>query len=235
MRAGQRSGPSLKLVLFDLDDTLCDQATSFRRRVERAVQAALAGERHSDTEAIIERVVTGALMRTEDLVEVLAEFGLADSWRIERAIEAYISDRFIDLCLFDEALEVVRAVQQRVLTGLVTNGPSQIQREKLHRLGIADLFPIVIISEEVGVAKPDPAIFRLALDRAGVPASQSAFVGDNPAVDIAGAQAAGLMSIWYNRQGRPWPGGPPPDAEVRALGELLPLLFPDERRASRPG
>ncbi|GBD16660.1 Pyrimidine 5'-nucleotidase YjjG [bacterium HR26] len=223
-----RPGPSPRLVLFDLDDTLCDQATSFRRRVERAVQAALAGERHGDAEAIIQRVVAGALMRTEDLVDVLAEFGLADSWRIERAIQAYISDRFIDLCLFDEAIEVVRAVQQCALTGLVTNGPSQIQREKLRRLGIADLFPIVIISEEVGVAKPDPAIFRLALDRAGVPPSQSAFIGDNPEIDIAGAQAAGLMSIWYNRQGRPWPGGRPPDAEVRTLRELLPLLFPEE-------
>lgn len=223
-----RPGPSPRLVLFDLDDTLCDQATSFRRRVERAVQAALAGERPRDAEAIIQRVVAGALMRTEDLVDVLAEFGLADPWRIERAIQAYVSDRFIDLCLFDEALEVVRAVQQRALTGLVTNGPSQIQREKLRRLGIADLFPIVIISEEVGVAKPDPAIFRLALERAGVPPSQSAFIGDNPEIDIAGAQAAGLMSIWYNRQGRPWPGGRPPDAEVRTLRQLLPLLFPEE-------
>ncbi len=225
----RRTSPP-RLVLFDLDDTLCDQARSFRRRVERAVQAALAGQRPGDAEVIIERVIGGSLMRAEDLVDVLAEFGLADAWRIERAIQAYTSDRFIDLCLFDEAIEVVTAVQQRALTGLITNGPSQIQREKLQRLGIADLFPIVLISEEVGVAKPDARIFRLALQQAGLPPSEAAFVGDNPEVDVRGAQAAGLLSVWCNRQGRPWPGGPPPDAEVRALSELLPILFPTQTK-----
>jgi putative hydrolase of the HAD superfamily len=220
----RRSPP--RLVLFDLDDTLCDQSRSFRRRVERAVEAALAGQRSHDAERIVGRVVDGGLMRVDDLVDVLAEYGLADPWRVERAVQAYVSDRFIDLSLFEEAVRVVTAVQQHALTGLVTNGPSQIQREKLRHLGITDLFPVVVVSEEVGVAKPDPRIFHLALDQVGLPASEAVFVGDNPEVDVRGAQAAGLLGVWCNRRGRPWPGGPPPDAEVRVLDELLPLLFP---------
>lgn len=220
----RRSPP--RLVLFDLDDTLCDQTRSFRRRVERAVTAALAGQRTHDAGRIVERVVGGGLMRVEDLVEVLAEYGLADPWRVERAVQAYTSDRFIDLSLFDEAVRVITAVQQHALTGLVTNGPSQIQREKLRHLGITTLFPIIVISEEAGVAKPDPRIFHLALELAGLPASEAVFVGDAPEVDVRGAQAAGLLAVWCNRRGSPWPGGPPPDAEVRILDELLPLLFP---------
>lgn len=216
---------SPRLVLFDLDDTLCDQVTSFRERVRRAVYAALAGDRLPSADALIERIVESTLMCTDDLVRALDEHGLGDPWRIERAIRAYTSDRYVALRLFDGAVDVVRQVQRYAATGLVTNGPSWIQREKLRYLGIEDLFPLVIVSEEVGVAKPDPAIFRLAFDRAGVPASDAAFVGDNPFADIAGAQAAGLASIWYNPSGRPWPGGSPPDAEIRELSQLVPLLF----------
>ena len=82
----------------------------------------------------------------------------------------------------------------------------------------------MIFSEDVGVAKPDPGIFRVLLDRTGVPAEDSAYVGDSLRDDIAGARRAGMHSIWLNRSGAPNTTGIVPDAEVRSLAEVPDVL-----------
>ena len=83
--------------------------------------------------------------------------------------------------------------------GIVTNGPTEVQRAKLELLGIDRLVDFVLVSEEFGVAKPDPAIFREALRLAGVKPEEAIFVGDSVEFDMAGARAAGIPTVWVNR------------------------------------
>ncbi len=106
----------------------------------------------------------------------------------------------------------------------VTNGNANLQT-----IGIRHLFHHVVTAVGTGCAKPGRPIFDEAVNRAGMPASEVLHVGDHPAIDIAGARAAGLRTAWMNRNGDAWPGDlTEPDAEVTTVTELRALLQPGD-------
>jgi putative hydrolase of the HAD superfamily len=105
---------------------------------------------------------------------------------------------------------------------VVTNGTEEHQRTKLDASGLTGLFDAIVTSGAVGASKPDPAIFRAALEAVGCDPADAAMVGDNPLRDIAGAQQAGLRGIWIDRNGGD-ARGVVPDARIRELGELAAL------------
>jgi putative hydrolase of the HAD superfamily len=108
---------------------------------------------------------------------------------------------------------------------VITNGPADVQRAKIELLGVSDLVDFSLISGELGVAKPDAAIFREALERAGVDAAEAIFIGDSVEHDMAGARAAGIPAVWMNRRGLVWPEpGWKPCREIRSLHEAQALL-----------
>jgi len=72
-------------------------------------------------------------------------------------------------------------------------------------MGIRPLFSVVLISEEVGIKKPDARIFRMGLEKFEVTAPEAIFVGDNPALDVAGPMAVGIRAIWLNWRGSELP------------------------------
>lgn len=215
----------IRLVLFDLDDTLCDQTSALRCRVELAFRAALFDQSPEHIQPLVEHVVQLRRMDAGVLREVLAAHGWNEQWRVERAMQTYSANRFRGLALFPEARTILDRIQAHFRTGLITNGPSLIQRAKLVHLGLADRFPLVLISEEVGFAKPAPQLFERALQWAGVAPAEAVYVGDDPWGDIAGAQAVGIHTIWHNRWAKPWPALPPPEYEIRNLQALLHVLL----------
>ena len=89
------------------------------------------------------------------------------------------------------------------------------QRQKIAACGFGPFLDTVVISEEAGVTKPDPRIFRLALERLGRPADETVMIGDAWDTDIAGARAAGIRPLWFNRFGAPSPDRSV--TEIRAL------------------
>ena len=115
--------------------------------------------------------------------------------------------------------------QRTVPWGIVTNGPSGMQRHKCQALDLDQLAPFIVISEEVGYAKPDPRIFRDALDATGfVSPEQVIFVGDSPATDINGARRFGMRTAWV-RRGRQFPSDhPPPDHTIDSVTEIRHLI-----------
>ncbi|HEU4792355.1 MAG TPA: HAD family hydrolase [Nitrolancea sp.] len=213
-----------RLVLFDLDDTLCDHSTSLRVRLHMAFGPAFDGISGVDLHEVVEASAARSIAGTEHFAAVLGEFGVTDPERISGAIQRYIGDRYRGLKLYDESLEVIQAIRRRKQLGLITNGPSKIQRDKLMWLDIAHLFPLALVSEEEGIAKPDPEIFHRALRLAGSQPDEAIYIGNAPEIDVAGAQAAGLHSVWINRGNQLWPGGKRPDHEIADLRALLPLL-----------
>jgi putative hydrolase of the HAD superfamily len=121
------------------------------------------------------------------------------------------------------ALEALRAAGHRV--GLITNGAAVLQRDKVAAVGLDGVLDPVVISSEVGVAKPDRGVFDAAIALGGFQAATTWFVGDNLGVDVLGARRAGLVPVWINRTGRARPEeAPEPDHEVTALTALPGLL-----------
>lgn len=211
-----------KLILFDLDDTLCDHARSLDIRLQYAFTPLFGNP--TDLEVVVAESQRRAWEGVEHFPELLAEFGVRDVELVKLAEERYFSDRYRGLLLYPDSLAAIQAAKQIAKTGLVTNGPTAMQQAKLDRLGIEPLFDVVLISESVGYWKPDPRIFQLALERVGVEPGEAVYVGDSPTSDVAGARAAGIPVVWMNRSGESWLGPDPPEREVRDLVEFVSLL-----------
>lgn len=213
-----RLEPAPKLVLFDLDDTLCDHAMSLATRVRHAFEPFFGDD-------LLERATGDAIARSREgtahFAEILNHYGVNETNAAEIARERYVSDRYRGLRLYDDALDAIAAVSKVASIGMITNGPTDIQQPKIDLLEIEQHFPFILISESVGVWKPDPAIFHMALDRAGFPPDEAIYVGDSPVADVPGAHAAGMRSVWINRAGVGWTGDEPPHVEIRDLNELL--------------
>lgn len=100
--------------------------------------------------------------------------------------------------LYPAAASLLESLAGRVRLGMVTNGIGSVQRGRLDRLGVADLFESTAISGELGMSKPDPAIFDHTLDELGVEDRAGVvMVGDSLVSDIAGANNASIDSIWF--------------------------------------
>ena len=136
--------------------------------------------------------------------------------------DAYLSHLSQKAYFLPDAEEVVRALSRRADLCLVTNGISRVQRGRLGLSGIAGCFKAILISEELGVAKPDARFFEAACGALRLSPSDLLCVGDTPAADVQGAQAAGIDACWYAPSGASWPlGDGAPDFIIRSLKELL--------------
>jgi putative hydrolase of the HAD superfamily len=115
----------------------------------------------------------------------------------------------------------LRELRSAHVLGVVTNGASCLQRDKLRASGLGDYFEAVVVSADVGVAKPDASVFQRAL--AALSAERAVMVGDSVEKDVHGAVAAGLGAVWVNRSGRPRPDELDVP-EVTSLSELPRIL-----------
>lgn len=168
----------------------------------------------------------GASVRIEVWRRTLRACGLEDETLALHAAETHHQRSRAGYRLYDDVAPLLAAAREAdIPLAIITNGASDDQRDKLRTLGIEGWFGAVVISGEVGVGKPDPAVFELALEGLGGEAGAACHVGDLLEADVAGANAAGVRSIWLNRNGaRREHGDPEPDLEVRSLSELIPLL-----------
>jgi putative hydrolase of the HAD superfamily len=123
-----------------------------------------------------------------------------------------------------EILALAEKISRRVKTAIITNGLTEVQKAKIRKTGLDKIFDTVIISEEMGVKKPDTQIFNIALERIGVRADESMFVGDHLHNDVGGSQSAGMKGIWFNPEGRVNDTDITPFLEIGNLAEILPLL-----------
>jgi putative hydrolase of the HAD superfamily len=154
----------------------------------------------------------------------LADQGIEDVGLAERLGERFAAERRARHEAFPDAAPALRELRQRYALALVTNGTSCLQREKLAASGCADAFDVVLVSGEVGIAKPDGAIFRHALAELRTDASRAVMVGDSVPRDVDGALAAGLRAVWINRSGQPRPADRPELIEIASLSDLTSVL-----------
>lgn len=151
---------------------------------------------------------------------LLDDLGIPDDHDLVDRVYAEFTD-LANYALFEDvipALESLRAAGLRL--GVVSNYEAWLERLLVH-LGVTRYFDVRVISGIEGVQKPDPAIFRLAMERAGVSPEESVYVGDDPELDVAPAAEAGMRPILLDRRGR-HPDAPQP--RITSMAELPPLL-----------
>jgi putative hydrolase of the HAD superfamily len=210
------------VVMFDLDDTLFAHSHAVARGVS-AYRASHGGALAAADEAVelerwvaleerhYHRYLSGELdyreqrrHRARGFVEPY-EIDLADDADADEWFGRYIVEYERAWVLFDDALPCLDALEAGipgVRLGIVTNAELPFQQAKLDATGLAERVELTVASGDVGVAKPDARIFRLACERFGVDPSRAAYIGDRLDTDAIGAADAGLMGVWLDRKGR---------------------------------
>lgn len=220
-------------VFFDLDGTLLDHgAEPYPATVRRACLAAARSIPGLDADRLCAAYLALHTARPDRSWgglwgEALAACGYPDDAVVDRVVAIFVDRRRRNYRVFDDGLRALTQLRDRGdRLALITNGPADAQRDKVGTTGLGAFFDAVIISGEVGVAKPDKAIFDLAAAAVRVPLESACHVGDTLAIDVAGGLNAGLhAAIWLNRHAElPGPGTPTPDHEIVSLDALLPLL-----------
>jgi putative hydrolase of the HAD superfamily len=147
---------------------------------------------------------------------LLAELGLP----FEDGLKQAVYDTFTDLAnyrLFPDVLQTLERLQAAGLVlGVVSNFEEWLEL-LLESLEVTRFFGVRVISGAEGVEKPDPRIFRLALERTGMLPQESVYVGDSPSFDIEPARAVGMFAVLLDRRGRHEEHDGP---RIATLGEL---------------
>lgn len=226
---------TIRLVTFDLDDTLWDiapvihSAEALLRDWFAASAPRLGSVPVEHLWAIRDRLLqqdAGLKHRVSEMRRRVIHQALLDAGYVEpeaaqlaeAGFAVYLAARQ-QVTLFEDVHPTLEKLADRYTLGVLTNGNADV-----HTIGLADYFRFALNAEQLGIGKPDPTPFREALRFSGVPAAATVHVGDNPVDDVQGAQRAGIRAVWYNPLRQPWPGPGRPDADIRALSELPDLL-----------
>jgi putative hydrolase of the HAD superfamily len=165
----------------------------------------------------------------------LADQGIEDVELAEALGERFAAERRKRHEVFADAVSSMSVLRESHALALVTNGAACLQREKLDASGLGGHFDVVVVSADLGRAKPDAAIFHHTLSLLGGDAEHAVMVGDSLARDVDGATNAGLGGVWVNRSGRSRPTDRPGLVEISTLSDLPAALEDldarDERRA----
>jgi putative hydrolase of the HAD superfamily len=131
------------------------------------------------------------------------------------------------LKLYPYVREVLQTLRTTYKLAIVTDAQSSYARGELHKMGIADLFDVVVVSADHGFRKPDPRLFQYALDGMGVAAENAMYVGNDMYRDIYGARGVGMTTVLYDSdQGTKHYPGCTPDHVITDWRKLLGLLEP---------
>jgi putative hydrolase of the HAD superfamily len=237
---------TLKAVLFDIDDTLFPSSEFADKARRSAVEAIVAAGLDVDPAVAMDELAdvvrefsSNYGNHFDQLVVRLAPHlrpGVHKAMVVAAGVRAYHETK-AHLRPFPDAVRCLQALRRTaLLRGVLTNGLTIKQAEKLVRLGLQDAFSpgALFISEDLGVAKPHPRIFQIACEALGVGPGEVLYIGDNPVKDIDAAHEAGLVTCLRRGTGKHAMavGAFAPDCEVETLDELLPWL--ESRFGIRP-
>jgi len=224
---------SLKLLCFDLDDTLWPCAAtisaaeqSLYRWMQQTVPEITAAH---DSDSLREKRIAFwnahpelghdlSKMRLASMHALADEFGLAHDW-VEPGFELYYHARQ-QVSLFADVAPALDELREGYRLAAVTNGNADI-----HLTQVAHWFEFAISASAVGKAKPHGDFFAAIQSRAGLDPAEIVVIGDDPERDIVGASRHGMRTVWVNREQQGWNlAACEPDAVVTGFDQLADVL-----------
>lgn len=231
----------IQFIYFDLDDTLIDFSSASKEAFVRLMEYYDFSNDHQCFE-IYQRGNHQTWMEFEQ--NLISSLELR-SLRFERFLSAmnwldkadpfemntkYMSFLINESNLITGALSLLNFFKNKIPMGILTNGLKEAQRPRLSKADITHYFDHIIVSDEIGISKPNQEIFTLAKDTLGnIPTENILLVGDNPYSDIEGAQIFGFKTIWFNSNQKELPKQIQPTMTVTKLEDIIPsfLLHPN--------
>ena len=224
---------NIKAISLDLDDTLWPIWPTITRAEQvlhdwLAINAPQTVVRYASPAALREvREAVGrqrpdlahdmTALRHESIRVALVSAG-DDPQLAGPAFEVFIAERH-NVAFFPDALPALEFLAARYPLVSLSNGNADVSR-----LGLETFFVASVAALKVGVAKPDPRIFHIAAEAAGVQPHEVLHVGDDALLDVLGALDAGMQTAWVNREQVAWPHAERPHLELTDLGGLVEVL-----------
>jgi putative hydrolase of the HAD superfamily len=229
----------LKAVLFDIDDTLFSTTQFARIARLNAVKAMVAAgldmpeeEVLGELQEVISEFTSNYDAHYDQLLKRLRPKGLDEvnpAIVIAAGVAAYHDTKFRELAPFGDVYPLLRFLRKAGLKiGIVTHGLTIKQAEKLIRLGLVPYLDpgAIFISEQIGISKPNPKLYSLAVQTLGLAPEEVMYVGDAPEHDIRPPQSLGIIAVWARRAAKYGLEGTDirPDHIVDDFGELREIL-----------
>ena len=211
-----------KWIFFDLDDTLFDfTKASVISLLRLWDESASIRQRFDNPDKFLEEyhIHNKRMWQLHESGRITAEFLKTERFRLtvfpglhgEDILKESrrLNDRYLwMLGECEEPVEGARDIlcdlSQRYLIGVLTNGFTEVQYRKLRSTGLDRFIQRMVISDEIGIQKPDPRLFRYAERETGASPETTIMIGDNPDNDIQGALNAGWHAIYLDRKGKPF-------------------------------
>lgn len=222
----------IEAITFDLDDTLWDVwpvveraeqllhdwlAARYPRIPERFTSLELR-ELAGEVSAARPEIAHDRTLLRKEALELAARRAGYREFDVEGAFAVFFVARNA-VEPFAEVRPTLERLARRYTLASLSNGNAD-----LRLIGLDDLFRFSLNAIQIGAAKPDPPMFEAVCRLLGTQPDRIVHVGDDPEHDVRGGRNAGFRTVWVNRTGRDWPGGPRADAEIGDLAELEVVL-----------
>lgn len=227
-----------RAVLFDVDDTIFDRNRAQHLVLEIIVRKLPEVFTNLEKERIKAAFIESDQITTRDFDAGAPSEGLRDvrsrlflqilginEKYTDTITEMYVREYPAVNAPVPGAKYIVSKLSRKYKTGIVSNGFSDVQYTKLETIGLRQEFTCIVLSEEIGIRKPNPEIFQYAVDAMKLKPGECMYVGNSYTNDVIGAANAGMMTCWFNReQVESASGDIRPDLIINDLAELAAIL-----------
>ncbi len=190
-----------KAVIFDPDQTILDRTNSLIKFLNWQInffQLVSTMKKEFFIQRFLELDDNGKIWKDSVYEQLIHEFSI-DHVTHDMLLASYITDfNKFSCCFKNIESTIIELKEQGYLIGLISNGRTPFQEHNFYALGLTEFFSSIIISEAVGIRKPDPAIFLLSCQQLDVHPQDCIFVGDNELADIQGAKTVGMKTIFFH-------------------------------------
>ncbi|SDZ45133.1 HAD family hydrolase [Bacillus sp. 166amftsu] len=219
-------------MLFDLDDTLLNRDKAVDKMFLMILEKCYEDIKFSEKNEMLQKFKEydkrsyGYSDKTKVLESFFDEF--PPKYRLPRNyIQDFWNNNFPNCFSINQhTINILNTIKMQVKVAIITNGTTQRQKAKIINTNLNSCFDIIIISEEVGLSKPDKRIFELALNKLNVSPEAALFVGDDIEKDISGCQNANIKGIWFNPHMIKNDTEIKPYAEINSFNRLLSCFTP---------
>jgi putative hydrolase of the HAD superfamily len=237
---------AIKLVGFDLDDCLFDSTGLSEKARIKGIDAMINLGLDIDREKaillikeIVEEYGSNSSKHYDYFIRRVSEIEKRSISFIEQykyiaaAVMAYHAQKIEYIKLYDDVMPCLKKLKNlSIKTAIITDGIPIKQYEKILRLNIEDMIDLVVISDEIGIRKPNPTLFSFFLKKFSVNGKETIYIGDNLYKDIVPAKLNNIHSIYIhrggkydtNKTGKKIANGFTPDYEITNLNQIFSII-----------